>query len=414
MLLAVAIWAANYCRFIVGPLQETIAADLSLTDNQMAVVAGTAFAIPMALGSIAGGYWVDRHRRPPLFIVFVALTFASTLLFAAGSSVAVLVAARSLAGFALGAVVVAAYATAADLYSPAMRGRATMVVGLGEVAAAPAAFAIGGALLQAEQFAWRPALVAMSLPLLAVAVSMLAMRDPGREAGTGERRSTVFDWFALWDYRSFLIPLMIARIMVWTADGGVLVWGAPTFSRQFDLPPKEVGAIIAAAVLVSGILGPILGGSLTDFCQRGGGARRSIRAMGALALVSALAALFPLLNSQTAAVAALTLFLTLGFMIGTAAIAISTIVIPNGLRGSFIGFSTVVAAVSAIGIAPLLVSNLSTFLGGPTMIGSALAIVCFGTSVIGALAFALGSPNFPDGTKLAACPDSLDGRSLRL
>ena len=74
LLLALAAWAAMYCRSALGPLQEAIHAALDFSDNEMALLQGLAMALPMALGSIPLGLLADRINRARMLIFFVALT----------------------------------------------------------------------------------------------------------------------------------------------------------------------------------------------------------------------------------------------------------------------------------------------------------------------------------------------------
>jgi MFS family permease len=388
LLLALSAWGVTYARFALGPLQEAIRINLSLSDNQMAWLQGPALAVPMACGAIPLGLLVDRYSRVRLFLLFMSMSIAATFLTALAPNVPLLIAARCLAGLALAAILIAAYSMVADLFEPANRGRATMVVGIGEIGGAPAAFALGGMLLTTRggmPSDWRWALLWMSVALLPPLILMLALREPLRTGVAGKNPSLRAVWPELWHYRALVVPLLLARVMVWIADGAVLIWAAPTFARRFTLPPDRIGAIIGSALLVSGILGPLLGGPLADMCHRAGGPRRTVGALGVLALLSTPVALFAVMPSVTLATIALASFLTLGYTIGTAAITLATIVIPGELRGLYLAVTITVGALFFIGVAPLMVSVLSGALGGPAFIGQALTIVCGTTSLLGAV-----------------------------
>lgn len=398
LLLAVAAWAAVYGRFAIGPLQEAMRTDLALSDNLVALLQGPALALPKLIAAIPLGLLIDRYSRARLLLIFAGVNLAGSLCTALASSFAVLLIARCLTGLAGVAIVITAYSLIADLYASHQRGRATMVVAMGEIGGAPAAFALGGTLLVvsgAGPDSWRSALLWLSALLVPVVILMLALREPARTDVLLEKPSVSEVWSELWRYRAVIAPLLIARVMVWTADGAVLVWVAPTLSRRFALPPNHVGSIIATTLLVSSILGPIAGGVLADLCHRAGGPRRTMSVLSGLVLLSLPAALFAIMPGAVPASILLGVFLTVGFVIGTMAIALSTIVIPGELRGLYLSVSTAVGALFGIGLAPMLVSLLSDVLGSPSMIGEALSLVCFTTSLIGAAAFAFGRRYFP-------------------
>jgi MFS family permease len=343
--------------------------------------------------------------------LFATLNLMASVVAALAPNIVVLFAARCLLGLGVAAIVVAAYSLVADLYPTAQRGRATMVVGLGEIGGAPAAFALGGILLTMAgtgPAGWRWAQLRMSLLLLPVLLLMVALREPPRSEARVKKPPFRDVWARLWGYRALIVPLMLARIMVWIADGAVLVWVAPCFARRFSLAPGQIGTIIATALLISGILGPILGGPLADLCQRAGGPRRTVAALAGLALLSAPTALFAIMRDPSLASILLAVFLTLGFAIATAALTVSTIVIPSELRGLYLALTLTVGSFFSYAVAPLAISILSGALGGPGMIGKALAIVCGGTSILGSVVFAFGKRYFPCETPTVFHPRGLD------
>lgn len=401
LLLTTAAFASTYGRFTLGSLQETLRLNLDLSDNEVALLQGPAMAIPMVLCSIPAGLLADRCSRARLFVVFALLSLVATVLTAFATGFLPLFLARCLAGIASAATLVLTFSVLSDLYGPEQRGRATMVTLFGEIGGAPAAFALGGMLLtllgpmSGEGLEnWRWALLWMCIPLMPPVVLLLMLREPPRTGIMVERPPLSQVWPRLQKYRAVIVPLLLARIMVWIADGAVLVWAAPSFARQFALPPDRIGAIMGAALLIGALLGPILGGPLADLCQRSGGPRRTMSMMCMVASLSVPAALFAIMPYPVLASVMLTVFLTLGFVIGTAAMALATIVIPGELRGVYIAITVSVAAIFSIGVAPLAVSGLSGVLGGPAEIGRALAIVCASTSVLGSIVFAVGRRGF--------------------
>lgn len=411
-LLAAANFTAAYGRFTLGPLQEAVRLSLGLSDHQIAWLQGPALALPMALGSIPLGLLADRYSRRRLLLVGTVLNVTATILTALSAHFVQLFIARCLVGLASAALLIAVFSMLCDLYPPAQRGRALMMTSMGEIGGAPAAFMLGGVLLAMgnavpnsfELESWRWALLWMGVPLLAAVVLMSLLREPPRTDIKVENLSVREAWPQLWRYRSVVFPVLLARIMVWLADGAVLVWAAPSFARRFALSPERIGAIMATALLVSGLLGPMLGGPLADWCQRRGGPRRTMTALCAIASLSIPAALFALMPNATLAGLMLGVFLTLGFITGTAALALATVVIPGELRGLYFAIAVTVGATFLIGLAPLVVSGLSSVLGGPGVIGNALAIVCAAASLLGALVFGFGRRYFPGAAPIVLVP----------
>jgi hypothetical protein len=156
--------------------------------------------------------------------------------------------------------------------------------------------------------------------------------------------------------------------------------------------------------MVAGAGGPLLGGALVDLCQRFGGSRRAMVCLTVLAALSVPIGLFALAASAQWAGVLLSLFITLGFTISAAALALTLIVIPGELRALNVGISLIVGSLFFIGLAPLAVSGLSGVLGGASALPQALAIVCGSACLLNAAVFACGVRYFPG--NLEACGSS--------
>jgi MFS family permease len=385
-----------YGRSALGPLQESLQASLGLTDNQIAWLQGPALAIPMVAGAVPLALAIDRFSKARILKLAVLAVVAASAVSAFSSDLLLLAATRCVVGAALTAALIASYALVGDLFAPEQRGRATTIVALGEICGAPAAFAMGGFFVSRPALLgfveglepWQAGMLGMSIalvPLLALAL----MWRTGRQTGPApiSRRDWPETLRAIRAAWPIIGPLLLARIMVWIADGAVFVWAAPSYTRRFGLAPDVVGAYIALALLISGLAGPLLGGPLADLCHRLGGPRRTAMAAALFTLLAVPVAFFPLAPSPQAATVMLTLFLIFGFTFGTIGLALSIVVVPAEIRSLYLAISVAVAALFSTGLAPLLVSSLATWLGGTDKIGVAMASVCAITSFAGAIVF---------------------------
>jgi hypothetical protein len=142
-------------------------------------------------------------------------------------------------------------------------------------------------------------------------------------------------------------------------------------------------------------MSPVLGGALADLGQRGGGPRRTVTALTVLLFLTIPAGLFSVAPDVSSASVLLVIFIALGGAFNVAVQAVTTIIIPNELRGSCLSLMLAVSLVFAFGLAPVLVSQLSSVTGGLDTIGGALAAVCVASSTVGAVTFYLGRRSFP-------------------
>lgn len=398
VLLAFASAGAMYARTALSPLQETMRAALMLSDNQMALLQGPALALPMLLAAAPIGLAVDRHSRNRLLLIFASVGLLGSVLTAMASNITMLAIARALAGLAAPATAITASSLIGDLFAPAQRGRANMVIAVGQVGGMSAAFALGGAILVlfgSDPEGWRWTMSWLAVPSLLVVLLITALREPPRSGVKVSEPSMKRAAVELWRYRAMIAPLLLGVVVVGIADGASLIWAAPSFARNFGLAPDRVGAIMSMALLVSGIAGPVVGGMLTDFCQRRGGPRLTVSVLSGLALISAPAGLFAIAPSPLSASIPFAVFMMVGVAVSVAVTTLCTIVIPNELRGLCMSIMYAASLLFGMALAPLTVSLLSTALGGPATIGKALACVCALMSLLGAAGFAFGRRYFP-------------------
>jgi predicted MFS family arabinose efflux permease len=397
VLLAVVMAAVGYARTVVSPLQEAMRIALSLTDNEMSLLQGPVIGIPMALTAIPLGLLIDRYSRVRLLFALVTLSVVGSLLTALTSDFVVLLLARCLAGVMGLAVLPVVFSLLADLFPPERRGRATTVMVVGQTGGNSAAFALGGSLLAMsgpDVDGWRWAMWWLIAPLGLVLFAMAGLREPPR-LGQAIRNPTAREvWDELRHYRAMIAPIAVGVILAETAVGAMLIWSAPMLSRLHALAPDRVGAILAMGILVSGVLGPAIGGGLADVCQRTGGPRRSVAVLGALALLSAFAGLFAFVPGVALASGMLVAAMTLVLAIAVMGMTLFTIVIPNELRGLCMSVLVALEILFALAVAPPLVSILSGAMGGEAMIGSALSVVCAATGLLGAVVLAVGRRYF--------------------
>ena len=390
VLLCLTVASGAYSRVIVNPLQENMRVALAFSDNQMALLQGAAMAVALLLLSVPLGLLIDRYSRVRLLWVLSVLNIAASVGTAFAHSFAVIFLARCLVGAAGFAMVPVALSLLSDWVAPEQRGRSTMAVSFGQLAGSSAAFALGGfviARLGDTAEGWRHALWWLSCPLIPLLFATLAAKEPprsGRESVPGSGST----WSELWRYRHLVWPLLFGMAMLETALGAVLIWTAPLFSRVYALPADRIGAVIAGALLISGTLGPLLGGIVADLCQRAGGPRRTLSALSVFALAALPAGAYASMPDPVLASAVMIVFMTLVSAVAVLSMTLFTVVVPNELRGLCISVSIATNVLFALGLAPLGVSSLMSLVGGSGQIAWALTLECMATTAVGGVTFA--------------------------
>ena len=397
-LLAIAVTGASYAGTTLSPLQETVRDSLGLTDDQVAILQGPAMALPMVAASVPLGLIIDRYSRVRLVMLFAVCDLLGTILTALEPGFAVLTFARGLVGFMMLAVNPVAFSLLADLFEPARRGRAMMVLTVGQTVGGAAVFAAGGMLLTTVEpgpNAWRTVMLLLAVPLVPVFLGTLALREPSRTEVVISRPSPRQSFAELWQCRGFVVPIIAGVVCAQTAIGAVFVWTAPVLARTYKLSSDRVGAVMALVSLVSGIAGPVFGGLVADLCQRSGGPRRTVSALAVCALLAIPGGLFAVAPGVAIFSVVVVVFTTLLLACAVMGNVVLTVVVSNEVRGLCLGIFGAVSVIFAFGFAPVLVSRASVIIGGPGMIGTAVAVVCAGMTLLTFMIFAAVVNRFP-------------------
>jgi MFS family permease len=171
-------------RHVVALLAEPIRADLRLSDTQLGLLTGLAFALFYTVFGVPVGWLADRVGRV-LTIAVACVTWSLFSMLGAFSANFI-----QLAGTRTGVAIgesggtAPAYSLIADKFAPDRRGQA---YGIYHVGSSFGTF-IGAALAGwvAARYGWRAALVAVSLPgLLFAAALFLLVREPARRGSDG-------------------------------------------------------------------------------------------------------------------------------------------------------------------------------------------------------------------------------------
>lgn len=183
-------------KLIMSIIAQPLSIELSLSDGQLALLMGPAFAILYALSSLPMAYLIDMHNRKR-FVLFGVLLWSGMTIFS-GFAQGFLPLALMRSGVAMGEAVLApaAFSIIADLFRDEERALPVTIYMIASVAAGVGALAIGGAVLMiATELSpyvgaapWRLTLVAVGIPGLVVALLFHRLvREPVRREGPSSK-----------------------------------------------------------------------------------------------------------------------------------------------------------------------------------------------------------------------------------
>lgn len=266
-------------RQILSILKIPIKAELGLTDTQLGLMGGIAFAALYSTLAIPFARYADGGRKVKVISLSVAVWSGFTALCGAAIGFWSLFLARMGVGVGESGGVAPSYALIADSFPPERRARALAIFSLGIPIGSALGLFFGGWLATALD--WRTAFVIIGLA--GVPVGLLIWRFvPEPPVAAAKAAGPSFgDVFALLAKKPAFWLLSFGAAAGSICGYGLGFWLPSLFVDDFGLRLDQVGARFGMIVLVGGMLGIWLGGVLGD---RLGGAKE-----GAYAAIPALA-----------------------------------------------------------------------------------------------------------------------------
>ena len=248
-------------RQIVSILKIPIKAELGLSDTQLGLMGGIAFASVYSTLAIPFARYADRNGR----VRVIALAVATWSLFTAAcglvTSFAQLFVARMGVGVGEAGGVAPSYALIAEHFPPQRRARAMAIFFLGIPIGSSLGLFFGGWIAQAID--WRTAFVAIGLVGLPVGW-LIAHLIPEGTAATPTAEPAFFTIAAELAAKPTFWALSLAAASGSICGYGFAFWLPSYFSESLGLSLVDIGAYYGSIVLIGGTAGILLGGAVSD------------------------------------------------------------------------------------------------------------------------------------------------------
>ena len=361
-------------RQILSMLVGPIRADLSLTDTEISLLHGLAFAICYTVfGVWPIGRWADTGNRRNIVAGGIFLWSLMTALCGRATHYASLFAARVGVGIGEAALTPTAYSMIADLYPPQQRGRALALFSMGIYFGIGAAVMITGALVAVIAAAepmhvpfigeirpWQlPFLILGPLGML-VAAWMLTIPEPARTSSP-QGAGTFADVTAwMWQQKRFYLSHTFGVSLLTLVFNGVAFWIPAHFMRVHGFGPVDVALTYGPIIFVAGAAGIMAGGILADRWRAQGRQDAELRVvmLGAIVLAPLVFATFQA-KEPTIAVALLVPMLFFSSFPFGAASAAMQLVTPDRLRARASALYLLVINLTGIGFGATAMSLVS-------------------------------------------------------
>lgn len=259
-------------RQIVTILAEPLRKDLSLSDTELGLLTGLAFALFYAVAGIPIARYADRTSTSRVRLIALSISTWSimTALCGAAQNFWQLFAARVGVGVGEAGCTPAAHSLISDIVPREKRASAIGFFGIGAPIGVLLGLILGGQI--ADAFGWRSAFLVVGIPGVLFAILIwLTVPEPDRRARATPTESgetpaeTSFNsaWNEVRKSRAFLY-LMVATATAAFLGYGKVLWTTVFFIRSHGLTAGETGLWFGLAYGVAGIVGMWAGGYIAD------------------------------------------------------------------------------------------------------------------------------------------------------
>jgi MFS family permease len=375
-------------RLVLSMLVGPIKSSLDLTDVQVGVLMGGAFAVTYVMFGVPIGIIADRFSRK--LIVCLALLTWSLATIASGfaQTFAELLACRMIVGVGEAAMTPCAFSIISDMFPPNRRGLPLSIYQMGAQLGSIFSILAGGLLIDwatargpisAFNLTFRPwqqVLITVGAPGFILCLLPLGMRAPQRSKSPDLRHAGLQARSFVLANRNLLILIFVAFGLAMILTAALTAWLPEFLIRTFRMSHGAVGKQLSLAHLCSPI-GLLITGLLSDRLSRRAYKDSPLRVFSWMALIS-LPIVFGAFFTGSAAVSIVCIALTYLFFfpfMGLASNALQGIVPPE-LRGAAAGVFMSFVNLLGMGVGPLLIGFLTVYaFKDDAKLGEALGII---------------------------------------
>lgn len=390
-------------RFILALLVEPLKQDLGVSDIQLGVLFGTAFAFFYALLGLPLARLADRRNRRMIIICGAALWAICTICSGLVSNYGWLVALRI--GLAIGeaALTPSVFSMIGDMFPARDRRRAASVYSAFGMLGAGGGYIIGGLVIAwlgssfdpatSDFRLWQLVFISVGVPsLVLMIIFALVVREPARRGGTADDSSIAHLLAHFTREKGLFSSLILGAGLCQVPAYAMIAWMPNTLERGFGLSSASSGLVFGSLAILATVGGTLLLPLLTDSLAGRWQAAAPARVSG----LAALAAVATMLLGGT--VSGLLPFLfVVGFGLMMLAGSTNNILaafqhlVPPQMRATFAALCLLSITLLGLGIGPLAFAAINSLIV-PTGRGTgAIAILTICAAVPAALFFGYAS-----------------------
>lgn len=387
-------------RMVLSLIVDEVKGDLNLTEVQVSILMGFAFASFYIIAGLPLGRLADSTSRVRLIIAGLLVWTMATIACGFAGSFWQLFIARAFVGIGEAALSPAVYSLLPDYFRRERVGFALALFACGTTFGGGLGMMSAGYIMEHHaqgNFAlpflpdlavWQVTFITVALPGFIMApLIWLVVREPARiGSGAKPKGATtreVFSYIA--EHRKAVVPITLGLATHGIVIYAYGVWGPAYFMRVHGMTPGEVGAILGTLFLVMGTIGSLGSGYIHDRMLASGKLDASMR-LAFWAVVSAIPAILPayLITDRTTAIA----FYAIGVMFAKSILPVQPAMLralfPGRMRGQATGIYIAVVTIFGLGVGPTVIAFITEHVfGGTDDTGRSLAVVSVTAALIG-------------------------------
>ena len=363
-------------RQVMAFLVTPIKADLGISDTQIGLLLGPAFALTFAFSGLLIGRLVDRGNRTAIIAWGVAAWSVMCMACGVANTFGQLFVTRFGVGIGEATLSPSANSLIVDYFPPDKLSTAMSVFTSGVFIGSGLAYLIGGLLIEAvgtatpwqlpivgEIQGWQRVLITVGAPGMLLALLTLTIREPRRRLPStasvhAATTAEVFSWLRT-HARAFL-TFGLGIAVYSTVNFGTAFWFPEFFLRTHEWSNAKVGLIMGGATLDFGVVGVLAGGRLADWFKARGRGDGNLLVLVISSVISILAGLpLYLARSEPVLIAALIVTnVAAAAPFGAAAAALQEM-IPSTMRGQAAALMGLLLNFVGLGLGPAVVGILN-------------------------------------------------------
>ena len=394
-------------RYLMALMVEPIKADLGLSDLQISLLQGPAFAILYAICAIPVGLLLDRSSRR--WVLFACIVVWSSGAAACGlaATFGMLALGRSLVGAGESGFTTGAYSIIGDSFPPERVSFAMSIFVMGGVMGAGIVFLLGGPLVgvildgaishwpgMGGFKPWQQAFIITGIPGILTALLVFLFPEPnrqkpsaGKQAGGGYGEAMRF----IMSHPRCFAGIILGIGFVYAVTIGLQLWSPSYLTRVHGWKPGQIGVAMGIAQMLPALSLPLHGWVVDRLYAKGRTDAHLLWCLITLLIAAPFAVAAYLVTSPTLTVVLFGIYML--FILSTSSIgpAAAQVVTPPELRGRVSAIFVLVTGLIGMVLGNLLVGLFTDkVLGDPKQIGTSLILLVSTVLTIAAIFFALG------------------------